>query len=223
MSTRLAAFILVSLSAHTLVLLEIEDVASPTLAVGGQAQALRVTLDTVPAATPTPVEPPAPAALENTQVALPKPSVTSPTRAGRVSTRALQHKTKTPSVTPTLPADDATEEHPTAAAATPPSAGAVNVSERISAALQNRLNSHFEYPWLARKRGWQGQVTLSLRVEDNGDLTHWKVSKTSGFVLLDRSALKAARRIGRLQEADRLLNGKSLNLMIPVRYLLLDS
>lgn len=102
-------------------------------------------------------------------------------------------------------------------------ASAANVSERISAALQNRLSSHFEYPWLARKRGWQGLVTLSLQVEDDGALTHWRVSKTSGHALLDHSALKAAQAIGRLQEADELLNGESLQLLIPVRYQLLDS
>jgi hypothetical protein len=41
--------------------------------------------------------------------------------------------------------------------------------------------------------------------------------------VLDRSALEAAKRIDRLQQADRLLNGKPLNLSIPVRYQLIDS
>ena len=99
----------------------------------------------------------------------------------------------------------------------------INVSERVSAALQNQLAEQFEYPWLARKRGWQGLVTLSLHIDENGDVSQWRIARTSGYNVLDRSALEAARHIERLQEADRLLDGKPLNLSIPVRYQLVDS
>ena len=103
------------------------------------------------------------------------------------------------------------------------SSSATNVSEHISAALQNKLASRFEYPWLARKRGWQGQVTLSLQVDSNGSLSNWQVSNTSGYRVLDRSALKAAKAIRYLPEAEDLLDGQQLNLFIPVHYQLLDS
>lgn len=100
---------------------------------------------------------------------------------------------------------------------------APDVGKRISAALQHELAKRFEYPWLARKRGWQGLVTLSLKVAENGDLSDWAISRTSGYAVLDRSALDCARRITRLPEAARWLDGRSLQLVIPVHYQLLDS
>ena len=99
----------------------------------------------------------------------------------------------------------------------------LSVSERVSAALQSQLAERFEYPWLARKRGWQGQLTLSLHIDHTGAVSQWRVARTSGHNVLDRSALKAARQIDRLPQADQLLDGKSLNLSIPVRYQLTDS
>lgn len=100
---------------------------------------------------------------------------------------------------------------------------AQQLGQRVSAALQQELAKQFEYPWLARKRGWQGQVMLSLHIHENGDLTDWAISETSGHKLLDHSALECARRIDRLPEAARWLEGRSLQLRIPVQYRLRDS
>ncbi len=111
---------------------------------------------------------------------------------------------------------------PAPASAASPQSSSLSVSDRVSAALQDQLEEVFAYPWLARKRGWQGSVMLSLHVDRNGTLSGWKVVQTSGYRLLDRSALQAARRIRQLQQADRLLDGRPLNLSIPVRYQLLD-
>lgn len=93
----------------------------------------------------------------------------------------------------------------------------------IGNALQQRLNAAFKYPWLARKRGWQGNVLLSLRIEQNGHLSNIQVSKTSGYSVLDNSALESAHTIKNLPEAVELLQGKTLILQIPVQYILLDS
>jgi protein TonB len=98
----------------------------------------------------------------------------------------------------------------------------LNVGERISAALRNQLAENFEYPWLARKRGWQGLVTLSVHIDGNGTISEWKIARTSGFSVLDRSALKAASRIGHLPRAAEMLDGQSIDLAIPVQYQLLD-
>ena len=85
------------------------------------------------------------------------------------------------------------------------------------------MASRFEYPWLARKRSWQGQVTLSLQVDSSGSLSNWRISRTSGYSVLDRSALKAAKAIRYLPEAEALLDGQLLHLLIPVHYQLLES
>jgi protein TonB len=221
MNVQLTSCIFASLLAHATLLFWIEDRSQLELEIGGQAQALRVTLishQSTPLAGAESAEPET-AAIAQAPMPLPviADSKPAPTRTKQqqpaVQTTATQQTRSSPHSEPT-----------TAALTQPPhQVSATNVSERISAALQNQLSKRFEYPWLARKRGWQGMVTLSLKIHDNGDLTHWRISKTSGYSLLDRSALKAARAIGRLQEADELLDGESLNLFIPVRYQLLDS
>jgi protein TonB len=107
-------------------------------------------------------------------------------------------------------------------AAPPAVPSSLNVGERVSAALQSQLAESFEYPWLARKRGWQGLVTLSVHIDGNGAISEWKIARTSGFNVLDRSALKAASRIDHLPRAAELLGGQAIDLAIPVQYQLLD-
>jgi TonB family protein len=62
-----------------------------------------------------------------------------------------------------------------------------------------------------------------LHIDKHGAVSQWRIARTSGHTVLDRSALEAARAIDRLRQADGLLNGESLNLSIPVRYRLVDS
>ena len=110
------------------------------------------------------------------------------------------------------------------AAQTPPRVAVSRaVSQRISEALRRRLAQHFHYPRLARRHGWEGRVTLSLRVEGNGQLSNLRIVRTSGYQVLDRSALESVRRIKSLPEASGWLHGDGLNLQIPVQYRLVDS
>lgn len=219
MNIQLSAFVAVSCLAHAAVLLWSESLAPVQLNIGGQAQALRVSLTTRPSPAPREV-----AALE---------TVTTTTPPARQPAPAPLPRRKPRSETPRKPAEHIAPQNIAARAtgdkvAVPAQeavqqVSALNVSERVSAALQSQLAERFEYPWLARKRGWQGLVTLSLHIDANGELSQWKVTRTSGYSILDRSALQAARRISRLPQANRLLNGRSLTLSIPVRYQLLDS
>jgi len=218
MNIQLSAFVAVSCLAHAALLLWSESPAPVQLNIGGQAQALRVTLTARPSPAPREV-----AALE---------TVTTTTPPARQPAPAPPPRRKPRSETPRKPAEQiaaqniaarATGDKVAVAAQPVQQLSSLNVSERVSAALQSQLAQRFEYPWLARKRGWQGLVTLSLHIDANGELSQWKVIRTSGYRILDRSALQAARRISRLPQANRLLNGRSLTLSIPVRYQLLDS
>ncbi len=117
-----------------------------------------------------------------------------------------------------------TQASPRHVAQRPPSPNLAAARARISAALRRHLAEQFDYPWLARRRGWEGQVTLAMRVEDNGRLSNLRVVRTSGHGVLDRSALESVRRIGALPEARGWLQrGRSLDLQIPVQYRLFDS
>jgi protein TonB len=220
MKFQLSAFIAVSSLAHA-GLLWVHRPPPVQLHIGGHAESLHVTLAAQPPRAPVAK---AIATLESAQ-----PGPTPPPQRETITTP--REETRRP---PARPADRLPAAQTTGRAATPdrsaaapaqvtPRSSSLSVSERVSAALQSQLAERFEYPWLARKRGWQGLVTLSLHIDENGGVSQWRIARTSGYNVLDRSALEAARHIDRLQQAERLLDGKSLNLSIPVRYQLVDS
>jgi protein TonB len=221
MKFQLSAFIAVSCLAHASLLLWREPPPPLQLHIGGHAESLHITV--IAPATPAPPAKEV-AALE----AIPRRALPQQ-RPQPVSTP--QQELRRQSAKPSRPRLARSTAIPAATvrktATAPPQAplhsSSLSVSERVSAALQNQLAERFEYPWLARKRGWQGLVTLSLHIDENGDVSQWRIARTSGYNVLDRSALEAASHIDRLQQAERLLDGKSLNLSIPVRYQLIDS
>ncbi len=98
--------------------------------------------------------------------------------------------------------------------------------ERARARIQSRLRAlldrYFEYPHVARLRGWEGEVQLLLRVLADGRLDGLRVARGSGFAVLDASALHSLAKIGRLEEAAEWLNGRTLDMQIVVVYRLRD-
>ena len=102
----------------------------------------------------------------------------------------------------------------TSAAGDPP-ADTVN---RIKARLYTDLARYFEYPELARRRGWEGRVMLAVNVAPDGQLQQIRVARSSGFAILDDSALQSLRQVDRLSEAATLLSGRQLAMQIPVIY-----
>jgi protein TonB len=213
MNVHLAACITLSLAMHaTLFAWTTQTPATVPLSIGGQAQALRVTL-----ALPLP-HPGHLAAVDVTALQQPAPAAQTPAPAPSQHPVVQQRADSTvPPPSPSM------AREPREESVTLEQSSAANVRDRVSAALQNQLAKRFEYPWLARKRGWQGQVTLSLRITRDGALSDWQVARTSGYAVLDQSALKAARAIDHLPDSSRLLQGEPLRLTIPVQYQLLDS
>ncbi len=95
-----------------------------------------------------------------------------------------------------------------------PKLASVHIREK----LQTDLARYFSYPAIARQRGWQGRVQIGFRVQPDGKLTNIYIARSSGYRLLDKSALKALRRVEPLAEAATLLNGKSIDMELPVIY-----
>jgi TonB family protein len=96
-----------------------------------------------------------------------------------------------------------------------PPADTVN---RIKAHLYTDLARHFDYPGIARQRGWEGRVMLAVNVASDGQLQQIRVARSSGFAILDDSALQSLRQVDRIGEAVALLNGRMLAMQIPVIY-----
>lgn len=97
---------------------------------------------------------------------------------------------------------------------------AAKLNIQLRGKLRTALQEHLVYPALARRRGWQGTVTINLTVKESGDLQHVRLGKSSGYSLLDNSALSALQKVGRLTELKTFLNGKTIPIELPVKYIL---
>ena len=97
------------------------------------------------------------------------------------------------------------------------------IEEKLRGRIQQALLPHFSYPAIARRRGWEGTVRISLRVENDGRLTHLQVIESCNFTTLDRAALHSLRQVSDIPEAKQWLAGHYMDMVLPIQYLLLDS
>ena len=95
--------------------------------------------------------------------------------------------------------------------------------QSIQERLTSQLARYFHYPWIARLRGWQGEVQLAFRVAPDGELQHIHVARGSGYAVLDDSAVNSLKRLGNLVEARIGLEGHGLDMQIPVKYKLIEN
>lgn len=84
--------------------------------------------------------------------------------------------------------------------------------------LQRALKRYFNYPLLARRRGWQGEVVVSFTLGLGGKIMDLRIATSSGHNLLDRAALTTLRKIERIATAPQYKHSFEL----PVIYQLQD-
>jgi protein TonB len=84
--------------------------------------------------------------------------------------------------------------------------------------LETDLSRYFSYPPIARQQGWQGHVRVAFTVQADGQLTGARITHSSGYHILDASALEALHRVGRLPQAREWLHGQALTMELPVVY-----
>ena len=94
--------------------------------------------------------------------------------------------------------------------------------ESLRAAVYSALQARFSYPRRARVRGWEGTVVISLRIMPDGQLSDIRVADSSGVPVLDRAALRSLARI-RVPQVVAWLDGREIDMLIPVEYRLTDS
>jgi TonB family C-terminal domain len=68
------------------------------------------------------------------------------------------------------------------------------VEEAQFSIISKLVREHLEYPYLARRMGWEGEVLLFFRLTPTGEVEEIKVLKSSGFEVLDKSAVNAVKR-----------------------------
>lgn len=147
-------------------------------------------------------------------------------------TQRATAKTETPTTTPQQTAATAAAEKTATVAEQPavtpqtppattqqtPSANSAVAQAHILATLKTNLAQHFHYPRMAIRKGWEGEVQLTFRIEADGRIHRITLKTSSGHALLDNSAKTALRKVGYLQNAKQWLNGQSLDMEIPIIY-----
>ncbi|MDH5649140.1 MAG: TonB family protein [Gammaproteobacteria bacterium] len=88
----------------------------------------------------------------------------------------------------------------------------------LSGKLQSELNRYLIYPHIARLRGWEGKVVLQLKLKENGGFDDIKVVKSSGYRLLDDTALEAMNKLNENSTQISWLQGYNTELLLPIIY-----
>lgn len=166
---------------------------------------LAVTVVQQQAPEPT-AEPPALPAVQPQQTSgIPPRIISKPAGARPHKPRPLKRQfpvTKKP-VEPEKKQDMQTTEQlkPTAASTAaahqirPPSDQETLGTPQLESELKLQLRKYFYYPMLARKRGWEGSVLLGFEVQRNRPVFNISVLKSSGYEILDSSAVAALKKI----------------------------
>ena len=178
-----------------------------------------------PAAT-KPVRPkPAPRKHEKTTAALavtPQPSgPVETTEAIPVMEEALVGTTE-PAPPPSIAASLLPAPEPVATLAPAPVAVPRAPSAEVIALYTKSLSEMFarykEYPRIAALRGWEGSVTMRLRVAPSGRLVGAEVLKSSGYDALDQQAIAMVSKAGALPVPPAGLNGADFAVLVPIDF-----
>jgi protein TonB len=99
----------------------------------------------------------------------------------------------------------------------------VSLSEPASMAIPRyRENTHPVYPWIARLKGYEGVVLLSAEIFSDGKVGTLKIKRSSGYALLDRSALDAVK-AWKFEPGRRMGRSIPMWVDVPVKFVLHDN
>lgn len=80
------------------------------------------------------------------------------------------------------------------------------------------IESRKEYPLMARKRGLEGTVIVSITIKNNGDVIDHKVIQESGHKMLDQAALNMILKITNFKTFPQELGSNDLELKFPIAF-----
>lgn len=134
------------------------------------------------------------------------------------SSHKIESLTKKRTLTPDTPLTNLTTKESTQ----PVNKGKEEKSKAyVIAIIYKALNQHFTYPRMAQRRNWQGKVLLSIRVTAAGEIKNIKLNKSSGYAILDKSAISSLTKIGELPQLISWLP-YDFDLTLPVIYQLTE-
>lgn len=99
-----------------------------------------------------------------------------------------------------------------------PASDVPSIRRQLLGVISSSLSKHLVYPPIARQRGWQGEVRLTVDVNPVGELRNVQIARSSGHRLLDMSAKKALNDVRQVAMATDWQGRSYTNMMVPVRY-----
>lgn len=123
-------------------------------------------------------------------------------------------------LTPSVPVADQTPAAvlaaPTLSAVPASRAPAPELLEGYGKIISQRLARYKEYPRIAQMRGWEGSVTMRLRVAPSGHLIDAELHTSSGHEVLDKQALAMAIQARQLPVPPEELSGGEVAVLVPI-------
>ncbi|MFP3873050.1 MAG: energy transducer TonB [Thiohalophilus sp.] len=93
-----------------------------------------------------------------------------------------------------------------------------DLPNQVRQRLQESLQLQLQYPEMARQRGWEGEVKVSVQLSGEGRIVDVALAQSSGHRILDENTLATLHNLPRLRWAPALLNGKGMKIELPVIY-----
>ena len=84
--------------------------------------------------------------------------------------------------------------------------------------VQKRILDNLTYPITGKNAGFEGMVSLNLRISYKGELLEAKINKSSGYKVLDDDALRTAGSISSYPPFPPLITSEDLWIEVPVSY-----
>lgn len=99
-----------------------------------------------------------------------------------------------------------------------PGSGSGDALKSYLAEVRRRLEKHKTYPWMARRQHREGVVVLNFAIGKEGEITDYKVARSSGHEVLDSAAAEALQKVGQFPPLPRVLGRSQLNIQVPLAF-----
>jgi protein TonB len=116
------------------------------------------------------------------------------------------------------PLPPTTEALATLSPAPAPRAPSAELVALYTKSLSEMFARYKEYPRIAELRGWEGSVTMRLRVAPSGRLIEAQVYKSSGFAVLDQQAVAMVSKAGVLPVPPEGLDPAEVPVLVPINF-----
>lgn len=144
------------------------------------------------------------------------PAIEAPPQAMR-SLEALEEAAPTsdevrasPSVAP--------QSAPLVALPAPPHVPSADALARYAKSLSEVFARYKEYPRMAELRGWEGSVTMRLRIASSGRLIAAELYESSGYETLDKQAMAIVTKAGVLPVPPEGSDAAGVPVLVPINF-----